>query len=172
MIKGYNSGLDYQTTLINVDGTPLANTLVKLKIGKNIYEVRSDANGVVKLNKKLAIGTYNVLITNPANFETQTATLKIVSRIIGNKDIVGDYLSGFSYKVRIVGDNGKFVGAGEIVKFIINKKTYNIKTDKNGYASLKITEIPKTYQIIATYKSQSVKNKITVKQILKTAKTC
>ena len=171
MIKGYNSGLDYQTTLINVDGTPLANTLVKLKIGKNIYEVRSDANGVVKLNKKLAIGTYDVLITNPANFETQTATLKIVSRISGNKDIVGDYLSGFSYKVRIVGDNGKFVGAGEIVKFIINKKTYNIKTDKNGYASLKITETPKTYQIIATYKSQSVKNKITVKQILKTAKT-
>ncbi|SEK43329.1 hypothetical protein SAMN05216439_0935 [Methanobrevibacter gottschalkii] len=170
MIRGYNSGLDYQATLLNDDGTPLDNTLVKLKIGNRIYEVRSDANGVVKLNKKLTIGTYTVLITNPSNFETQTATLKIVSRINNNKNIIGDYLSGFSYKVRIIGDNGKSVGAREIVKFKINKKTYNIKTDKKGYASLKITLTPKTYQITATYKGQSVKNKITVKQILKTAK--
>lgn len=170
MIRGYNSGLDYQATLLNVDGTPLANTLIKLKIGSNPYEIRTDANGVVKLNKKLAIGTYNVLITNPTNLETQTTTLKIVSRISGNKDMIGDYLSGFIYKVHIVGDNGKSVGAGNIVKFTVNKKTYNIKTDKNGCASLKIALTPKTYQITATYKSQSVKNKITVKQILKTAK--
>ena len=52
----------------------------------------------------------------------------------------------------------------------LTKKLTISKQIKKGYASLKITLTPKTYQITATYKGQSVKNKITVKQILKTAK--
>jgi uncharacterized repeat protein (TIGR02543 family) len=37
------------------------------------------------------------------------------------------------------------------VKITINGKTYKVKTDKNGYASLKISLKPKTYTVKATY---------------------
>ena len=171
MIRGYNSGLDYQTTLLNVDGTPLSHTNITFNIQGKTYSITTDAKGVAKLNKKLAIGTYNILIINPTNLEKQTKTLKIISRINNNKNLIGDYLSGLKYKIRIIDDNGKTAGTGKIVKITINKKTYNIPTDKNGYATLKITLTPKTYYITATYKGQSVKNKITIKQILKTTKT-
>ena len=129
----------------DLDGTPLANTHITLKIGDKKYSLTTDANGVAKLNKKIAIGTYNILIINPANLEKQTKTLKIISRINNNKNLAGDYLSGINYKIRIIDDNGKTAGTGKIVKITINKKTYNIPTDKNGYATLKITLTPKTY---------------------------
>uniref|UniRef100_UPI001C73DC5E hypothetical protein n=1 Tax=Methanobrevibacter oralis TaxID=66851 RepID=UPI001C73DC5E len=155
MTRGYNSGLDYQTTLLNVDGTPLSHTNITFNIQGKTYSITTDAKGVAKLNKKLAIGTYNILIINPTNLEKQTKTLKIISRINNNKNLIGDYLSGLKYKIRIIDDNGKTAGTGKIVKITINKKTYNIPTDKNGYATLKITLTPKTYYITATYKNQT-----------------
>ena len=50
---------------------------------------------------------------------------------------------------------------------------YKVKTNKNGYATLKIPSkiTPGKYTIKATYKGQTVKNKLTVKQVLKTKKT-
>lgn len=47
------------------------------------------------------------------------------------------YGDGSKYTVRIIGDNGKFVGYGKIVTFKLNGKSYKVKTNKNGYASLK-----------------------------------
>ena len=50
--------------------------------------------------------------------------------------------------------------------FKVSGKTYKHKTDKNGYASLKINLNPKTYTITATYNKFKVSNKITVKPVL------
>ena len=47
-------------------------------------------------------------------------------------------------------------------------KTYNAITDKNGYASVKVSDLlTGTYSITATYKGVSLSNKVVVKQILK-----
>ena len=46
----------------------------------------------------------------------------------------------------------------------------SVKTDKNGYATLTITNVPNKYTITANYKGQSVKNTVQVKQTLKTSK--
>ncbi len=45
----------------------------------------------------------------------------------------------------------------------ISGKTYQVKTDANGYASLNINLSPKTYTITATYKGFKVSNKVTIK---------
>ena len=76
MTRGYNSGLDYQTTLLNVDGTPLSHTNITFNIQGKTYSITTDAKGVAKLNKKLAIGTYNILIINPTNLEKQNKNFK------------------------------------------------------------------------------------------------
>ena len=83
------------------------------------------------------------------------------------------YYDGTSYKVRVFDDNGNPVGAGQVVAIKVGSKTYKVKTDKNGYATLKINLLPKSkaYTIAATYKGQTVKNTLKVKQVLSSKKT-
>lgn len=57
--------------------------------------------------------------------------------------------------------------AGEKVTFTIGSKKYIKKTDKNGYAKLKITSKPGSYAIKATYKDFSIANSVYVKQVIK-----
>lgn len=75
------------------------------------------------------------------------------------------YLSGSYYKVRVYGDDGKPI-SGAIVKIIVNKRAYNVKSSANGYAAFKISLAPNTYLITATYNGYKVSNKIVVKPLL------
>ena len=90
-------------------------------------------------------------------------------KLTGNKNFAMQYFDGSKYKVRAWGTDGK-VAAGEVVTITLNKKTYKVKTNKNGVASLKIPNTvkpTKKYTITAQYKTAKVSNKIGVKQILK-----
>ncbi|WP_405268214.1 lectin like domain-containing protein [Methanobrevibacter sp.] len=97
-------------------------------------------------------------------------TVKDDTKVINNKNIVVDYNGGKYFSVKVVTANGRAVGAGKIVKFKINKKTYSVKTDKNGIAKLKINLIPKKYTIKTTCNGKTYTNKVTVKQVLTTSK--
>nr|WP_294999809.1 Ig-like domain repeat protein [uncultured Methanobrevibacter sp.] len=170
MTRGYNSGLDYTATILDDNGTAVANTTVSIKVGTTTYTVKTDANGVLNFNNKLAVGNYGVAIVNPVTGEYKLTNLKIVGRITGNKDVKIYFADGTPYKVRIVGDDGNYVGAGEIVKMNVGGKTYTVKTDKNGYATLKLSLKVKTHTITVTYKGFTTKNKVTVKSVVKPVK--
>ena len=107
---------------------------------------------------------------NPATAEYKLTNLTIVKRIAGNKDVSIFFADGSNYKVRIIGDDGKYVGAGEIVKMNVGGKTYSVKTDKNGYANLKLSLKVKKHTITVTYKGFTTKNKVTVKSVVKPVK--
>ena len=107
--------------------------------------------------------------------EGKIANLKIYTvhddtKIINNKDIAVDYAGGGYFKVKVVTAEGHSVGAGEVVKFTINGKTTTVKTDKNGIAKIKITDVPKKYTITTTFNGKTYKNNVTVKQVLTTSK--
>ena len=68
--------------------------------------------------------------------KTVTKTLNVVKRFTDNKNVVKYYNSNFNYKFRVIGDDGNAVGQGVIVSVKIGKKTYNLKTDSNGYIKL------------------------------------
>ena len=167
MVRGYNSGVDFKAVLLNTDGTPLANTKITFQINGGEYSSTSDDNGFVTLNQVLPVGTYKITIINPISNEKIIKTLSIVKRIEGNCDLQMFYMDGSKFKVRIVGDDGKYVGSGQEVIFRINNNKYVVKTDKEGYASLTVSAVPKTYTITAEYKGYNIANKLTVKQVLK-----
>ena len=167
IVRGYNSGVDFKAIFLNNDGSLLTNASVKFIVNDEVYNVTTNDEGVAILNKKLAVGNYTITIFNPTTGENATQTSTIVKRITNNNDLTMDYLDGSYFKVRIVGDDGNYVEAGQKVTFKIGSKTFYANTNANGYASIKITEVPKTYTVKTTYKGYSVSNKLVVKQVLK-----
>lgn len=87
-------------------------------------------------------------------------------QIVEDYDLTMYYYDGSSYKVCVVDENGNGLKSQKVTFKINGKKVKTVKTDSKGYASLKITKLPKKYTVSATWKKQTVKNKITVKKIL------
>ena len=123
----------------------------------------------------LSEGNHNVTVSYtgdgkyPALSKDATVNVHIpVYKITENKNINVLYSASASYKVLITKD-GKAVGAGETVTIKYNGKTYNVKTDSKGYATLKLsTKVKvKSYTITATYQGVSVKNTVKVKHVIK-----
>ena len=170
MTRGYNSGLDYTATLFDAEGFPLANEKVTVKVDTNTYTVQTDSNGVLRLNNKLSVGNHAIVIINPVTGEYKLNNLNIAARITGNKDVKIFFADNSKYTVRIVGDDGNYVGAGEVVKMNVGGKTYSVKTDANGYATLKLSLKVKKHTITITYKGFTTKNTVTVKSVVKPLK--
>ena len=92
-----------------------------------------------------------------------------VSRITAG-DLSTLYTSSQAYSVRVYGSDGKAI-SGVPVTFLINNKAFKtVKTDKNGVASVAITQKPGTYKITAKSRAVSVTKKLTVKHILSVKK--
>lgn len=146
---------------------------VTIKSGSK-YFTGTVQSGIAKISiPGLTVGlkTIAVVYSGDDNYNTTSAesTISVITkaRLDKNKNVVMDYYDGSKYKVRALDQYGKPVGAGKIVKITLNGKTYSKKTDKYGYVTMKITLLPKTYYIVAKYAGYSVKNKVVVKQVLK-----
>ncbi|PWB88282.1 Ig-like domain repeat protein [Methanobrevibacter thaueri] len=74
------------------------------------------------------------------------------------------YTSGDHYKVRLTKNDIPL--SGKTISFTINGKKVISKTNKDGYASVKITLPPKTYAVKATYGNVTITKKVTVKSII------
>ena len=86
-------------------------------------------------------------------------------------DLTKYYGSSTGFKVKVANYNG-LVMKGEYVKFYINGKyVKKVKTDKHGYATLKIGKAPGTYKISAKYgkvmitRNLKVKHAVTLKTV-------
>ena len=168
--RGWNSPYDYKAEFLDEDGHVLADTDVQFVINGKTYTVKTDSQGIAYLDANLGVGNYDVEIINPVTGARTTATTTIVKRLVENKDITMDFADGRSFVVRAIGDDGKPVGAGEIVKVSANGVDYALETDSNGYARLIIKLNPTTYKITSKYANYKVYNKLVVKQTLKLVK--
>ena len=66
--------------------------------------------------------------------------------------------------------DGRSIGAGASVKFVINGKTSAVKTDSKGIAKIRITDVPKKYRLTTLFNGKTYKNTVTVKQVLTAGK--
>ena len=170
--RGYNSNYDYQIQLFDKKGNALNNTAVSVTVNDKTSKYTTDSNGFITIKFSKLTTSQKISIINPSTHETDANTIKVVSRFSGNSNINMYYFDESSYKFKVYGNDGKLVGANKVVSVKLNKKTYKVKTNNKGVASLKIpnTINPGTYTITATYAGQTVKNTVKVKQVLKTAK--
>ena len=156
----------YSYKLLDLDGNPLKNAKVEFSIDNVTHTSISDSEGVVSVKITKQSGSCNLIVYNPLNNESSQVTINVSKRISQNKDIVIYEYSASVYKVLVLDDNGNPESAGKIVTFKIFGSTYYVKTDKNGYAGLKISLKPKKGTVTVTYNGFKVSNKITVKSVL------
>jgi hypothetical protein len=161
----YSFNSNYMATLYYSNGSLCADKPVNLVLNGVNYNLRTDNNGKISLNIKLNPGEYDVRISNLQTGEVKTQKITVVKRITENKGLSMYYGAGKTYKVRVCDDNGRFV-SGIKVKFHIASKNRYYSTDKNGYASFKVSLKPGTYTITAEYNGYKVSNRIIVKSTL------
>ena len=123
-------------------------------------------NGLAKLNINLEAGEYIITAINPVTGENDSNIIQVIPRLIENKDITKYYKNGTQYTVKVIGDDGNPVGAGESVSFNIHGVFYTRQTDANGIAKLNINLEPGDYIITAEYKECRVSNNIKVLPVL------
>ena len=170
----YNSGSYFTVQVVTSDGHAVGNgAVVNFTINTKTTTSITDAEGIAKVEITDVPGTYDVIIA----YNNQTYKNSVVvninpstCKITQNKNIKVDYDGGKYFSVKIVSADGKVTASSVSVKFKINGQTKTVQTNDNGIAEIKIKGVPKKYTITTTYNGKSVKNTVTVNQVLKTKK--
>ncbi len=137
--------------------------------GKNYTQELVNGSAKVTI-PNLTPGNYNATVTYSGDDKydpiVSNTTVSVPKPVLTAKNISMLYTSGTKYTVQVKVD-GKAV-TGKAVNFVINGKKTTAKTDKNGYASVKINLPPKSkaYKVTANYLGVKVTNKVTVKSIV------
>ena len=144
--KGDTIIVSCDTLLIDKDGS--VSNFTGLNIPGNLT-LKADRDGFVKVT-----------------FENGKLNVKIIPKTkIVSRNLIKYYKQSKQFKARLYGADGK-PAIGKYVRFTMAKKTYKVKTDKKGYATLNINNKPGKYTVIAQFANVKVKNIITVKTTL------
>ena len=81
------------------------------------------------------------------------------------KDTTIYYMAG-SFRAVLYGVDGKAIKNANVIFKVNGKKAKTVKTNANGIATFKITNLPKTYKVTAQYGKLAVTKKVTIKRVL------
>jgi len=134
-VRYYNSGFDFNATLLDEDATPLINGYAVFKYnGIEHTPVVTDGNGEARLIVPLDVGNYNIEIENGKTGESAKFKLTIVSSI-DSEDMSRAYNSDKDFSAQFYDVDGSYL-ANQLVTFEINSKQYVVWTDDYGVAIL------------------------------------
>lgn len=159
--KYYKGSTPYTATFYDSYGNVLANTDVTISVNGKSYTKKTNANGVVSLPIDLKVGTYKVIATDPITGYQVTTKFKILSKIKAStlKKVVGD---NKKFTAQFYNSNGKVL-AKKTIKFKLNGKTYKVKTNSNGKASLSVKNLKKGTYTIVCYNTDGSYKKFKIK---------
>ena len=167
LVKVYRNATQYYATFLDSEGNYLAEgTEVQFNINGVLYTRKVAENGLAKLNINLEPGEYIITALNHETGEMSSNNITVIPRIVENSDLTKYYRNASQYTVKIIGDDGNPVGAGEEVTFNINGVMYTRATNASGIAKLNINLNPGDYIVTAEYKGCKVSNNIKVLPIL------
>ena len=163
--SNYAMNSNYVFSLTNRYGNPLADSVVSITVSDKTYDVETDANGKAMFEIPFSSGSFKITVENPETGEKLSQDIVVSKRITENVDMSFYYGKNPSFKVRVCDDSGNFV-SGIIVKFKVNGKSYEVSSDNDGWAGIKIKLNVGKYTVTAEHKGFKVSNKINVKTTL------
>lgn len=175
----YNGGKYLVATLTDVDGNPIDNTTLTIRINGALKSFITDNNGQIKLSTNgLAPNTYNAVIFFEGNedYENSTSAVKVIVKRATPKLTAKNKAFKLKTKIKkytiILKTNKNQVMKKVKVTCYVNGKTYKATTNNKGKATFKITKLTKKGKFNAViryagskyYNSLKKTVKITVKK--------
>ena len=168
VVKVFRNGTHYFATFRDREGNYLKEgTEVIFNINGVMYDRKISGNeGIAKLNINLEQGEYIITAMNTVTGENAANKITVIPKLIENRDITKYYRNGTQYTVKVIGDDGKAVGAGVTVTFNINGVFYTRTTNESGIVKLNLNLQPGDYVITAEYMNCKVSNNVKVLPVL------
>lgn len=162
LVKYYTSKDKFQITVRDSNGTPAAGAVVKIKFGKQTFELITNSKGIVSLDtKELNVGKYTIKATCNSLYVSKKITVK---PLLVTKDITKKKAKTIKFTAKLLNNKGKIV-KNKKVTFKVDGKTYKVKTNSKGIATLKLTGLKVgKHKVTTSYGKSSVKNTIKVKK--------
>ena len=157
----YGSGKSYSVKVSDDNGNPAKGVKVKFTIAGRSFIRTTDNNGIASLKISLNPAIYTVT----AEYKNVRVVNKIaVKSIIITKNIVVKKGKTIVFNARLLDSNGKIL-KNKILTFKFMGKTYHVRTNNYGIASLKITKNfnKGNYLIITSYQRVINKNRIAIR---------
>lgn len=166
LVKMFRNNTVFAALFFNNQGNPLKNQEITFIVNGVSYSKITNNQGVAGLGINLNPGNYTIITKNNFNQEVVQNNIEVKPLICENKDLVKYFKNDSQYVVKIIGKNGRVVGAGESVTFNINGIFYTKITNETGDVKLSIGLNPGEYIVTVEYLGCMVSNKITVLTIL------
>lgn len=132
--------------------------------GKNIPYYLYNKGGMEVKTIFAPFGISTVNITNEATGQSMVTKINIIKQELVNVyPLFADYADEIEYKVRVI-ENDKYAVNKKVI-FTIGDNSYNVTTDDNGYATLKIHLKAGIYTVTAKYENIIKSNKIYVNPV-------
>ncbi len=158
----YGAGTSYSVKVFDDDGNIAKGVKVKFTINGKSYTRTTDSNGYASFKISLEPGTYTIT----AEYKGYKVSNKVtVKSTIVTKDKSVKKGKTIKFTAKLLNSKGKILKNKKIT-FKFKGKTYKIKTNKKGIATLKIT---KKYKV-GKYTVKSIYGKLTVKNTIKIKK--
>ena len=156
-----NSKISFKVTVYDLVGKVVSKKVKFTVNGKN-YFVETDKNGVATFKLKFKPGKYTVYSSYGDAKVKNKITIK---NTLITKNLYKKFKKSGKFYVKVLNSKGKAF-AKKVVKISFKGKTYKIKTNKKGIATLKISKNLKIgkHTIKTTYNGLTNTNKIIVKK--------
>ena len=160
---GYMSGKEYKIKLIDEDGNPIGGRRLEYALNNVNYAGVTDKNGEISLKINLKTGSYKLEVKFKGEKVLFNSSNSAMINVKSSIDLPGsDYTYNSKYTVRFLNKNSKPL-VNQSVIIVLAGKTYNVKTDANGKASIGNYLKPGTYTV-------KIKNLLTSEEKTQTIK--
>lgn len=179
LVMKYKDGSVFKVTVKDNSGKILNNTVVKFKVNNKTYSQKTNSKGVAKLNITLPVGYYSItsVVYNAYYKGSLTKTILVNGSKFNASNQYYAYGKTVSYSVKLLDGKSKPIKSST-VKFTINGKSYNKKTNSKGVATVSLGKLAAgTYTIkykndnaVASSKIKVI-DKVSLNNVIKASKS-
>lgn len=167
----YKDGSKFSVTL-KYKKKVIGNAKVHIKINGQTFTKTTDKTGKASINLNYKSGTYTVLSTVNGNSEFEGANAKstvTIKSTLKCSDFSKYYKNTAKYSSTFYDKKGKIL-KNTAVKFKLDGKTYSVKTNNKGVATLSIDLKPGKYSITITNPktTEALTKAVTIKSLIQT----
>ena len=118
--RGKNSNYNYKVQVLTSAGTPLNNIQIPVSVNNKMKNYTTGALGYVTIPFTKLTAQQTIIVVNPSNADNKKTKIMVKSRFASASNVAMYYFDGSKFKARIVGDDGKYIGKGQIVTIKLN----------------------------------------------------